>query len=267
MTASLAMYDWPELRGAAEAFYQRWRQALLARGMSPPKDLRWDLGGEETWTDPELFMAQTCGYPFAMGDCGAALLVATPVYGAPGCEGARYCSVVVMAESDNRELADIEALQIAVNGPRSHSGFNAFRLFIQDNGLTDAVRSIAVSGSHLESMAMVARGDADVAAIDAIVWEHCRRHRPDLRTRLREVGRSRLAPGLPLITSAQRSSEELRAMREALAEVIDDPALAPSRETLLIEGIELLSASDYQPIAEFDRQGASLRWDERLRRR
>src|SRR4029077_15357307 len=83
------------------------------------------------WLSDELLFSQTCGYPLTHALKGRVQLLATPCYSADGCEGASYCSfVIVPADSPATTLADLQGKRVAFNTPDSQSGMNALRALI-----------------------------------------------------------------------------------------------------------------------------------------
>ena len=81
MTASLPMYDWPELQPANDAL---WRGMARYLGIDVRLDRRADH--RSVWHDPGLLFSQTCGYPLTHEFRGRLDLIATPHYSADGCE-------------------------------------------------------------------------------------------------------------------------------------------------------------------------------------
>jgi hypothetical protein len=60
--ASLAMYDLPALRPAADRLWGAIRNRMRATGAAPmPEHLAHDRSLEAIWHDPALVLAQTCG--------------------------------------------------------------------------------------------------------------------------------------------------------------------------------------------------------------
>ncbi|MDR3373070.1 MAG: PhnD/SsuA/transferrin family substrate-binding protein, partial [Ancalomicrobiaceae bacterium] len=98
---------------------------------------------------------------------------------------------------------------------------------------------------HLNSIDSVLSGRADVAAIDCVVLQAVERDDPDLFSRLTVVTATAPAPGLPLITRAAVSKDEVTLLRSALAEVAADAGLAEVRARLMIDGFSELDFSDY----------------------
>jgi len=255
------MYDLPELEAAHDALWGAIAERLQAQGVDGAPD-RLTRGGllEAVWTDPELLLGQTCGYPLVASLRGRVRVVATPRYGAPGCEGALYRSAIVVRAGDPaRTLADLRGRRAAVNDLASNSGMNLLRAEIAPLANAEPYFSaVTITGAHVASVAAVVGGEADGAAIDCVTWAHLQRLRPDATRGLRAIAWTRATPGLPLIAAGAIDDALLAALREALAEVADDPALAAVRAALLLEGFEILSESAYDPILALERDAVAL---------
>jgi len=252
--AALPMYDLPALRWATDSLWA----GLAERLPGAPATLTRDRPAETIWTDPDLLLAQACGYPLVTTLAGKAQVVATPCYDVPGCEGPFYCSAIVVRRDDPAaRLIDLYGRRAALNADSSHSGMNAFRREIADvaRGRPFFGETIA-TGSHAASAAAVASGRADVAAIDAVTWALLDAADPETVLALRVLTWTRPAPGLPLISSAQTNAERLGDLRRALDETAVDPALAPARAALRLTGFA--AAPDYGPILDMERDAARL---------
>ncbi len=236
MIASLPMYERPETRCAIDRFWQAVRGALgegpgnLNRGGDP-----WD-----DWRAPGLLLSQTCGYPYRAHLHGDVQLVGTPAYDLPGVEPGYYNSAIVVRADDPRDtLADFAAASLARNDPQSQSGWAAPEY--EASVLRFSFSSKAIdSGSHIASARMVAEGNADIAAIDAVSWILITRH-DSFATNLRVLDRTRPTPGLPYITAANRDPGPLR---EAISSAISEMS-ADDRDALLLTGLVQIPASEY----------------------
>ena len=128
--ASLAMYaSPPPLAEATAALWNFLSGALRRAGLDDvPGTLNASMRHNEVWTDPELLLAQTCGFPYVKQLRGKVRLVATPVYGHPGCDGPFKCSFIVVGEdSSARSLEDLRGSRAAINEPFSNSGVARIR--------------------------------------------------------------------------------------------------------------------------------------------
>jgi hypothetical protein len=96
--ASLPMYDWPEVRDATDALWAAIRAALIQEGIDAPTALERDGDPETLWTDPDLVLSQTCGFPYANGLSGKVALIATPAYRIDGATKAPISAFLLRAK-------------------------------------------------------------------------------------------------------------------------------------------------------------------------
>ncbi|TFF17203.1 phosphate ABC transporter substrate-binding protein [Jiella endophytica] len=255
--ASIAMYDMPWVRRANDALWAGVAARLRAAGMAGvPETLDRSRPLAEIWRDPALLLAQTCGYPLMTALEGVVRPVAAPVYRWPGCEGATHRSVIVVAEASSvRALADLRGGRAAVNGFDSNSGMNLFRQALtplEKDGRF--FREVTVTGSHLASLDRVAKGEADVAAIDCVTFGLAARHRPELVAGVRVIGETATSPSLPFVTRAGASDEEIAVLREALSEAIADPALGEAVAALGLTSVEPVRLEDYRVVLGYEQE-------------
>ena len=263
--ASLPMYDLPELRAATDAWWAGLARALRAAGLETvPDALTRQDDHEALWREPELLFSQTCGYPLTHAYRDALRTVATPVYDAPGCEGCRYSSVIVVrAEDPAADLAAMKGKCVAVNSRTSHSGCNALRRSLAPLAAGRAFFSeVVMSGGHGASLQAVAEGRADVAAVDCVTYALIARHRPNAVAGLRVLAFTEPAPGLPYVTAAGAFEALCDRLRAGLSEAMRDPTLAEARAALLIAGIEVLPPEAYDRIDRMEREAAELGYPE-----
>lgn len=254
--ASLGMYDEAPLAAANDALWA----AIAARLAGAPARLTRDRGLEAIWTDPRLLLAQTCGWPLATRLAGRVALLATPCYALPGCAGATHRAfVVVRADDPARRLADLRGRRLALNGWDSNTGMNLLRALLAPlAGGTRMFSAIAVTGSHRASLEAVARGRADLAAVDCVTFGLLQRHRPQAVAGLRRLAETSPSPGLPLITRLGAGADELASLRGALAAALDTPAA----RTLALVGFELRPFADYAALLDLAAAAARLGYPE-----
>lgn len=249
--ASLPMYDHPALRAETDRLWGAIAAGLQARGIAAPAALDRREDYETPWLAPGLVLSQTCGFPFATMLRGRVRLVATPCYDLPGCEGPAYRSALVVRADDPAEsLADCAGRVPAVNALHSQSGHNTLRAAVAE--LAEPGRPFLApgvpTGSHRASVVAVAEGRADLAAIDCVSFALLVRHEPELAGRVRVLGWTPAAPGLPLITALGTGDAALAAIREVLAEVAADAGLAAARAALGLTGYAVLPEDAYDAV-------------------
>ncbi|MGE0005329.1 MAG: phosphate/phosphite/phosphonate ABC transporter substrate-binding protein [Parvibaculaceae bacterium] len=246
MTISLPMYDWPEVRGATDA----WAQGILRHLGCENAALDRNPDYFSGWRRADLLFSQTCGFPFTHEFRGRLGYVATPHYAVPGCEGPRYCSLVFARE--HRPLAGFRGSRAAINNPDSMSGMLALKLVFASHAESGRFFSRVIeTGRHVGSMIAVRDRQADVCAIDAVCVALARRYRPDCLEGLVEIARSPLVPGLPFVTAGHRDPTDLR---RALVHAFADPDLAQAREALFLDRHSVLADDAYDLILGLERQ-------------
>lgn len=260
--ASLAMYrDPPAVAAATRALWMHLRDGLRESGIADaPERLDEAIAHDIAWLDPRLLLAQTCGYPFARWLRGRVRLVGTPVYDHPGCAGAMTGSfVIVRADSPASSVADLRGTPAAINDRLSNSGMNLLRHLVAPYARDGRFFGRVIeSGGHVASVALVADGDAAVAAIDCVTYGNLARFAPERLAGTRILAETAKTPGLPYITRATASEREVAALRDTLSRVAEDPAAASIRETLGLRGFEVLPESAYDAVLEIERKAISL---------
>lgn len=257
--ASLAMYvSPPPVERATQLFWEALGKRLRGYRLDAPEALDGDISYDEAWLRPDLLFGQTCGYPYVQHLRGKVQLVASPVYGLPGCEGPLKCSfIIVNAKSTVTAVEELRGSRAAINEPGSNSGYNLFRHFIAPHAVEGRFfSSVIETGGHRASIDAVARGEADIAAIDCITFGNTLRFDPERIAGVRILAETARGPGLPFITSASTPAKDLIILRRALDETISDPDLAQVCDTLSLRGISLLGDADYEVLAELDREAA-----------
>lgn len=250
--ANLGMYDMPHLCAANDALWAWLATALVAAGIDgvPARlDRSRPLG--EIWRDDRLLVAQTCGYPLVTDLRGVVRPVAAPVYDLPGCDGPTHCSILVVpAAAPFARLADLRGGRVAINGRDSNTGMNLLRAAVAPlAAAAPFFGEVIVTGAHLASLAAVARGAADLAAVDAVTVGLTLPHRPDLLDGVRIIGRTQPSPTLPFVTRAGASDAEVELLREALAGAVASPALAEATRALALAAVVPATVEDYAILA------------------
>ena len=236
------MYDWPELRPFTDEFWAGFAHHAGLRGelcRTEPHDA--------LWHQPNMIFSQTCGYPFTHEFKGLLHYVATPHYACDGCDGAHYSSFVFAREA--KPLANFAGAKPAVNALDSMSGNLALKLCFKDSlHEREFFQPPFVTGSHINSLAAVREGKADLCAIDAVCVALAKKYRPQDLEGLVEVMRSPQVLCLPYITRAGN----IGSLREALLKTFQDPQLAAARSGLLLSGISILSDDAYNIIPQLE---------------
>lgn len=244
--AALGMYPFDALR----PHYDRLWTAVRARAPWLPEQLVWDDDLHAQWRRPDMVVAQTCGWPLVteladLVESGRVHVVGAFVPDLGEGDDSTYRSVLVARRTGS--LAEFASLRAAVNGFASLSGWVSLLAAVHGPGARWH-GDVVVTGAHVDSVRAVAAGQADIASIDALSLAHLRRLDPSLCEGLVELGRGPRVVSLPVIAGAGATPEHLAELRHALADALADPALATTREALLMRGFEARDYADYLPL-------------------
>ena len=261
LRASLPMYDLSEVASRTDRLWTAIAQELRDRAVAGvPDTLERPPDHRDAWRPGGLLLSQSCGYPVASTLRGALRVVATPHYAAPGCEGHRYSSAVIVRVTDR--IATLDALRgtvCAFNSCDSQSGYNALRAAIAP--LAGGGRFFAQTietGAHTASIEAVRTGRADVCAVDCVTWALLARHRPPALDGLGVLVHTEPTPGLPCVTAGDCSGTTLDAVRRALARAFARPDLAETRDALLVTGLSMTDLGTYGPLLGMEHGAVAL---------
>ena len=254
--ASLGMYDSDALRDANDRLWSGIAAHLRAAGVGDVPD-RLDRARplDAVWDDPDLLLAQTCGYPMTMRWRGRLRYVATPWYRVSGCEGASHRSrVVVRRDAAADAIGALRGCRIALNDRESNTGMNLLRALVAPLAVHGRFfGSVVETGSHVASARLVADGDADGAAIDTVTFAHLERDEPETARRLRTLAWTDASPGLPLVTSLGTSRRVVGQLRAAVGQAVASMARHDAA-VLLLGGIEIIDVRRYAVIPTLERR-------------
>lgn len=252
MSSKIAFPMYDLYRPDSEALIQAVQDLLAARGVAvtpvwPQEDLL------THWQSDELLLSQACGYPLVTR-LTEVQTVGCFHYSAPGCEGIRYRSLLVVRQSDrDKTLADFRGSRAVCNAPDSQSGYNVFMQMVGPLAQSgNFFNDVIFSGSHRQSLVEIGEGRADIAAIDCVTFALLQRHAPQLISELAVIGASPAAPGLPLITARNTPPSRIALLRDALRQLVSDPTYRTLCAALFISGFSDVSRQDYAPILSGD---------------
>jgi len=240
MIASLGMYDFGAAVAANDRLWALVRARLSKAGIDAPEALTRGEGAYwPAWEAPDLFLSQTCGYPFRARLHDRVAYVGTPDFGVEGCPPGYYRSVFVVRADDPRgRLADFDNAPFAYNEALSQSGWAAPQTHATSLGLR--LPPALQTGGHRLSAHAVADGRADIAALDAVTWALLQGE--DAVTKaLRVIEVTAPTPGLPYITALGGPAG---AIHQAMAGAIADLS-AEDRATLRLKGIVQIPKAAY----------------------
>ena len=174
---------------------------------------------------PSFFWLRELKYP------PVELLPAAPVFGdsrAPG-RPVYFSEVVVRRESPARSFLDLRGGSWAYNDPCSLSGYyNLLKKLAEMGEDGDFFGRVCCSGSHLESMRMICRGETDAAAIDSNVLKISLKSTPELRERLRVIESWGPFPIQPVVLRSDLDGELKERLCAILLSTGVDPHVSPT---------------------------------------
>lgn len=240
------------------AGYEAWFAALLADlragGFSDPVDLVRDAALPDFFQRPDVLLGQTCGYPYLTRLREHVRLVATPAYDFPGCDGTDYRSaIVVRADSGITTLHDARGRIAAANDIDSNSGMNALRHAVAPLARGGRFFGAVIwSGSHRASLALVRRGEADLAAIDCVTLGYLRQEHPHEVDGLTVLQYTAPSPGLPLVAGLAVPAPVFHQLQAAL--LAPDVAARTHLSSLSIRHFAALADAHYARILALETQ-------------
>ena len=267
MIADLSMYDWPGIRAETDAFWAGIARRLHDAGIDAPAALTRSPDESASWGNPDLLLGQTCGMPFVSGVCGEARVVARPDYELPAASGGRYRSAIIVRVEDTtgfdpaldpalgpEAVLAQQGRRVAINEWGSFSGHVALRAYLavlRGSACDPFFGDVVISGRHLDSARMVARGEADLAALDGVGWAMLQALEPETAERLVVLDMTAEAPALPFITAPRFAN-----IRADLVAALDGAARALPPVAGVPRAVSAANDGDYQPIREAARNAA-----------
>ncbi len=265
LTASFPMYNMPEIWDAQSAFWKGMATYLGREGIPDvPKELAHGHSLTKLLADENMLISQCCGYDVVSGHRETLIPVATPIFDVSQCSGHEYSSLIVVAEdSPFHDVLEMKGCAAAANGPQSHSGMSALRHLVAPKNVDGSFfGSVKYSGGHAQSLKLIQKGLADVAAIDSVTYALLERYRPQAVTGIRILGRTFFAPAPPYVTHVSRGNDIVLRMKNALLRAFSDPNLGSCRNDLLLKGVSDLDQTIYEKVLDFETYAAKLGYPE-----
>jgi ABC-type phosphate/phosphonate transport system substrate-binding protein len=264
-SASLPMYNLPEMRPLNSAFWAALRGLLAEAGLADlPAGLRFERPPVPERIGPEVLFSQTCGYPLETVYRGQAIRLGAPCYDAEGCDGPTHCGLfVVPASSTARALTDLKDGVFLLNSRRSNSGMNLPRRRLAElAGGRPFFRQVIETHSQPGNLDRIAKGEGDVTAVDCVTYAFWSRHRPDAAAQTRVLAPTPPSPAIPFVTSSDTPPATVALLRAALGRLAREPRFATVRAGLLIKDIVAVPDARYAALLDYEREAASLGYAE-----
>lgn len=160
-----------------------------------------------------------------------------------------YSYVIVHKNSKIRNFSSLKGSIFIYNDEISNSGYNMPRAYMIKKGWTSGFFGKVIrSGSHEESIRMIATGKADASAVDSLVYDYDKVYNPQYvsQTRILKV----LGPaGIPPIVISTRTPADLRRkIRRILLNMNRDPDGRKILDKALVDRFAIVSDRNYNSI-------------------
>ena len=261
MTASLPMYNLPEMQAVNAAFWAALRSLLIESGLQDvPEGLTFDRLPVPERIGPEVLFTQTCGYPLETIFAGQAIRLGTPCYDAPGCDGPTHCGFFIVPEgSKAEELADLRDRVFLFNSRHSNSGMNLPRRALAD--IAEGRRffaEVVETGSHPGNLDHIARGEADATVVDNMTYAFWVKYRPEAAARVRVLARTPPSPAIPFVTSVATPPATVEILRAALHALARESRYRDVMAGLLLADVVDVPDAPYRGLLDYEREAAEL---------
>lgn len=201
-----------------------------------------------------------CGYPYILAhdksrpevDVLAGPIMKNPRYGG---KPVYFSDLIVRKDSPLRSLRDLAGRTYVYNEELSNSGYNMPRSHLVDLGLTHGFfGKVLRSGSHEESIRMVAEGLADASYVDSLVLEYDQDGVRGPATEVRVIESLGPSPVVPLVASSKTSAEERERLMRQLLTMHLDPRGRQILDKALVARFVAVTDKDYDPLRAMDKR-------------
>ncbi len=211
---------------------------------------------DEMLDDGAVDVGFICGYPYVLEHDQPHHVIDVLV--APVMKAPRYkdqplyfSDLIVREDSGFRRFEDLKGATLAYNEETSNSGYNMPRAFLIERGLTQGYfGKVFRSGSHEESIRMVASGEADASFVDSLVLDH------DREKHLGSAGQVRVLMSLgpeaipPVVVSTRMEPDLRRRLAFALTHMQEDAEGRRILDEALLSRFEPVEDAHYDGIRQ-----------------
>ena len=195
-----------------------------------------------------------CGLPYVLmhdQPTPAAYLLTAPIMKAPRYNGQPkyYSDLIVRKDSPYKTIQDLRGRTYVYNDELSNSGYNMPRHRLLQLGLTNGFfGKVLRSGSHEESIRMVANGKADASFVDSLVIDY------DREKGLGQAGEVRVLESVgpagicPLVVSSNLPEDVRGKLQNALVTMHEDPNGRTILDDALVDRFVVVDDKNYDDI-------------------
>ena len=165
-----------------------------------------------------------------------------------------YSYIIVNKDSAYENFTDLKGSRFVFNDEISNSGYNMPRAYLIEQEQTSGFFGhVTRSGSHEESIRMIASGEADVSAVDSLIYDF------DWHSNSKFVQQTRiiktLGPaGIPPIVISTKTPEIIRnQIKDILLNMNNDPLGKQILEEALVDRFAVVDDNNYNGIREMQK--------------
>jgi len=190
-----------------------------------------------------------CGLPYIMKKADpqpSVDLLLKPIY---------YSYVIVHKDSKFDSFLGLKGSTFVFADEISNSGYNMPRAHLINLGETSGFfNKILRSGSHEESIRMVALGEADVSAVDSLVYDYDQLKKP-IHVAQTKIIKTLGPAGIPPVVISTKVTATLRhKIRDILLGMKNDPAGKKILDKALVDRFTIVDDSNYDGIRKMLKQ-------------
>ena len=207
--------------------------------------------------DGALQVAFVCGLPYVLQqemDNPPTRLLAAPIMKAAQYQGVpKYFSyTIVRKESNYHSFDDLKGCVYTYNDELSNSGYNLPRARLIELGQTQGFFSkVLRSGSHEESIRMVAEGKADASSVDSLVYDYDLAKHPEFASRVRIIDQLGPAGICPIVASTTLSDQHFKILKSVLLNMNQSELGKNILERALVDRFVEVSDENYSDIRKY----------------
>ncbi len=197
-----------------------------------------------------------CGLPYVLvhdKPIAPIRLVAAPIMKDPryNQKPIYYSDIIVHKDSPIKNFEELKGRSFAYNDEISNSGYNMPRHLLFSLGETNGYFSKVIrSGSHEESIRMVAEGQADASAIDSLILDYDRQLFDKYASQVRIIKTLGPAGAPPFVQSTKRDRIGFEKLQSIFLEMHKDPKGKKILDKALVARFEKVVDEDYNSIRE-----------------
>lgn len=207
-----------------------------------------------------------CGLPYVLlhdkPSAEAELLVAPVMKAARyGGKPKYFSDLIVRVDSPYKKLEDLKGKAYVYNDELSNSGYNLPRFRLVSAGLTDGFfASLKRSGSHEESIRMVASGEAEASYVDSLVLEYDQARGGTDANKVRVIDSVGPAGIPPIVVSAKVPEPTRQLLKRILLEMNTTPEGRKILDAAVVDKFVAVDDSNFDDIREMKQKAEQAKY-------